>query len=393
MALYYDVSTISEPASSLSSLPPTPPGDPLSTRITRHVWPSVHSHSINDALQSVLGVRKSWKTMRSGETVWPPDLEAALIEGLGNYQPDDSLETRMLGRFPRRNRFISDYILQTTGRRRTAKQVGSRLQQLRETCDGKGLLHLLSPFRQPAYSDSSASSDSSRTSPESPLTPGQRFTAHTVVFIDILPKTLPSPDVEDFSSAGPMWLEADDGLHVSGRPRCLRSINPTVTFISRCDSVIAESRFTVFFAGDRIVHKETTLLAPVIDVSVDGCLYSTLLVPEYWETISDSLDPTQFTIYQEIARIDNSTIVFSATYKFSYPRSRHSPIFPPAAIDTPCAPNTRPDIDTLPFAASLDQNQLRGPEWSPTLQSREGSFTMEHRSPSGDCLKCFALAL
>ncbi|KAK6966860.1 hypothetical protein R3P38DRAFT_2815707 [Favolaschia claudopus] len=119
----------------------------------------------------------------------------------------------------------------------------------------------------------------------------------------ILPKTLPSPDVEDFSSAGPMWLEADDGLHVSGRPRCLRSINPTVTFILRCDSVIAESRFTVFFA------------APVIDVSVDGCLYSTLLVPEYWETISDSLDPTQFTIYQEIARIDNSTIVFSATYK------------------------------------------------------------------------------
>ncbi|KAK6991462.1 hypothetical protein R3P38DRAFT_3075977, partial [Favolaschia claudopus] len=140
-----------------------------------------------------------------------------------------------------------------------------------------------------------------------------------------------------------MWLEADDGLHVSGRPRCLRSINPTVTFILRCDSVIAESRFTVFFAGDRIVHKETTLLAPVIDVSVDGCLYSTLLVPEYWETISDSLDPTQFTIYQEIARIDNSTIVLSATYKFSYPQSRHSPIFPPAAIDTPCAPNTRPD--------------------------------------------------
>ncbi|KAK7025863.1 TEA domain-containing protein [Favolaschia claudopus] len=359
MALYYDVSTISEPASSLSSLPPTPPGDPLSTRITRHVWPSVHSHSINDALQSVLGVRKSRKTTRSGETVWPPDLEAALIEGGAQ-----------------RNR--SGVVFNSCGRHVMVKDV---------------LLHLLSPFRQPAYSDSSASSDSSHTSPESPLTPGQRFTAHTVVFIDILPKTLPSPDVEDFSSAGPMWLEADDGLHVSGRPRCLRSINPTVTFISRCDSVIAESRFTVFFAGDRIVHKETTLLAPVIDVSVDGCLYSTLLVPEYWETISDSLDPTQFTIYQEIARIDNSTIVFSATYKFSYPRSRHSLIFPPAAIDTPCAPNTRPDIDTLPFAASLDQNQLRGPEWSPTLQSREGSFTMEHRSPSGDCLKCFALAL
>ncbi|KAJ6535012.1 hypothetical protein B0H19DRAFT_871917, partial [Mycena capillaripes] len=51
--------------------------------------------------------------------------------GLERYQPDDSRETRTLGRFPRRNRFISDYIFYKTGKRRTAKQVGSRLQQLR----------------------------------------------------------------------------------------------------------------------------------------------------------------------------------------------------------------------------------------------------------------------
>jgi transcriptional enhancer factor len=88
--------------------------------------------------------------------VWPPELEAALLEGanrsfshpsdpsltiralgLENYQPDDSRETRLLGRFPMRNRFISDYIFQKTGKRRTAKQVGSRLQQLRDTCGGK----------------------------------------------------------------------------------------------------------------------------------------------------------------------------------------------------------------------------------------------------------------
>ncbi|KAJ7720065.1 hypothetical protein B0H14DRAFT_2412003, partial [Mycena olivaceomarginata] len=56
---------------------------------------------------------------------------------LKNYQPDDSRETRMLGCFPRRNRFISDYIFEKTGKRRSVKQVGSRLQQLQESCGGK----------------------------------------------------------------------------------------------------------------------------------------------------------------------------------------------------------------------------------------------------------------
>lgn len=47
----------------------------------------------------------------------------------GNTKPD-----KTMGRFPMRNRFISDYIFETTGKRRTPKQVGSRLQQLRDTC-------------------------------------------------------------------------------------------------------------------------------------------------------------------------------------------------------------------------------------------------------------------
>lgn len=36
-----------------------------------------------------------------------------------------------------RNQFISEFIFRTTGKRRSAKQVGSRLQQLRDTFEGK----------------------------------------------------------------------------------------------------------------------------------------------------------------------------------------------------------------------------------------------------------------
>ena len=59
------------------------------------------------------------------------------LTGLEQYIPNNSRETLVLGRFPMRNRYISNYIFQKTGKRRTAKQVGSRLQQLRDTCGGR----------------------------------------------------------------------------------------------------------------------------------------------------------------------------------------------------------------------------------------------------------------
>ena len=53
------------------------------------------------------------------------------------YKPSDSRYARALGRFPKRNRFISDFIYEETGVRRTPKQVGSRLQQLKDVGCGK----------------------------------------------------------------------------------------------------------------------------------------------------------------------------------------------------------------------------------------------------------------
>jgi transcriptional enhancer factor len=135
--------------SSRRSSPPSSPPSPSTPASAPLPNPKTQ-----DVFQSIVKGRKSWKTLRGGEVVWPPELEAALIEGMSlsldtkvlssypligleQYTPDDSRETRLLGRFPMRNRFISDYIYQKTGKRRTAKQVGSRLQQLRDTCGGR----------------------------------------------------------------------------------------------------------------------------------------------------------------------------------------------------------------------------------------------------------------
>ncbi len=110
-----------------------------------------------EVFQTIYNGRKSWKTLRGGRdglacrargrfnrrysaALTPPVavvLTLCLRLGLEQYQPDDSRETRLLGRFPMRNRFISEYIFRKTGRRRTAKQVGSRLQQLRGDLHGE----------------------------------------------------------------------------------------------------------------------------------------------------------------------------------------------------------------------------------------------------------------
>ena len=40
------------------------------------------SSDINDTIQTIVTGRKCWKTMKGkGEVVWPPYLEAALVEG------------------------------------------------------------------------------------------------------------------------------------------------------------------------------------------------------------------------------------------------------------------------------------------------------------------------
>ena len=117
--------------------------------------------------------RKTWKTLKSkkNEAVWPVHIEAALFEGdllcplpcmslsepdfltaLEIYRPASSGDPRLLRRFPKRNRFISDHIFKVTGKMRTPKQVGSRLQQLRDTCqEERGQASLPHRLQSPAY--------------------------------------------------------------------------------------------------------------------------------------------------------------------------------------------------------------------------------------------------
>ncbi|KAJ7103953.1 hypothetical protein B0H15DRAFT_807937 [Mycena belliarum] len=380
---------MAETSSAGSSTPSSPASDlpsPHSADELAWTGTAAQSQTTKDVLQSVLRVRKTWKTLRGGETVWPPALEAALVEGLEKYVPDDSRETRMLGRFPRRNRFLSDYIFAQTGTRRSAKQVGSRLQQLRESCGGPQLLHLLSPFREPAYCESAASSDSASAlnSPVSPLPGDSLFGArpapppHTVIYIDILPPPTGAPDSLQRSSEHEHdpWPEAGAVVHASPHPRALAAINPTIAFTARAP-LAAHSQFSVY-SGDVLLHVERAALhllsppPPQADPAPpDALLYSTRLVPAYWDTILASPDPTRFTILQDVVRDDTAAAVFSATYKFRYGYPPDSWLPPPTSspalvhhhyqkpepwlLPSPSSPGggPAPQPYTLPAAPSL----------------------------------------
>lgn len=45
--------------------------------------PLLQNTGTQDVFQSIVKGRKSWKTSRRGEIVWPPELEVALLEGNG----------------------------------------------------------------------------------------------------------------------------------------------------------------------------------------------------------------------------------------------------------------------------------------------------------------------
>ncbi|KAJ7141755.1 hypothetical protein C8R43DRAFT_587617 [Mycena crocata] len=357
MAMYWsDQDTSSETSSAGSSTPPFPSSALPSSSFRKRTTARMQHGEANDVLQSVLRHRKTWKTQRGGETVWPMELEAALLEGLERYQPDDSRETRMLGRFPRRNRFISDYIFEKTGKRRSAKQVGSRLQQLRESCTDEKLLELLSPFRKPAYRESSISSDSALESPLSPvvgqgLFAGSSTVRQTVIYIDIVPEGM--SDAAGYTRKSSPWSDSGDVIRASDHPRRLQSINPTVSFTSR-SPIIAHSRFTVY-SEELILHAETVPLVLSMEEAprVTGFVYSTSLVPKYWKTILDSPDPTRFTIFQDVVREDTSALVFSATYKFSYPRPSASH-FPPQQI---ASPSHNSQADNLSYPHLLNSSR------------------------------------
>ncbi|GAW03425.1 hypothetical protein LENED_005151 [Lentinula edodes] len=262
---------------------------------------STAASGTDDVFRAVVKCRKSWKTLKGGKVVWPLHLEAALLEGLSLYQPDNSRETLLLGRFPMRNRFISEHILKTTGESRTAKQ---------------------------------------------PLSPIGRIIHFDVLVLARLCTLLdhhgPSSVGRKGSSHIDITSSRDAIVSSAHGPRPIRSIKPSLAFTSSFDaSVAAQSMFTIYYAD--VCYEDQSVLTAMVNQAAPGgaTLYTCDLVPRYWNMICNSPDPTSFTIQHRVIRepyssFSEPTTLFSATYKFRYVPEKVSPpqISPFSAVDS-----------------------------------------------------------
>ncbi|KAJ7208318.1 hypothetical protein GGX14DRAFT_395975 [Mycena pura] len=240
----------------------------------------------NDALRIVLHSRRHRKTSINGGDVWPEHLEAALLEGLEKYIPDDSRESRMLGRYRGRNKFVSREIFRATGERRSSKQVGSRIQQLKHCSTGRNpkIKRLLDPssFRQPVSRESF-----------SHVLNADYISASAWNFARSINISLPRPPIySPLHLSYQLQLHGVDSVHIQANPSCRQvgSSAPIVTFIS-ASPIYAVSSFTVYFDG-RAVHTEgvtmTTRRRAVQGMPFQQFQLSAALVPAYWKTITDS---------------------------------------------------------------------------------------------------------
>ncbi|KAF6741161.1 hypothetical protein DFP72DRAFT_946589 [Ephemerocybe angulata] len=131
----------------------------MTSAIDALLYAPTETQKLDDIRRDKATGRRSWKTLkgRPGVAVWGPTLEQALLDGLAEYhlEPEFGPRPSKHGfRFPNRNQFLSQFILDRTGVLRTYKQVSSRLQQLRDTCQDstkqvKTIADLVAPPHDP----------------------------------------------------------------------------------------------------------------------------------------------------------------------------------------------------------------------------------------------------
>ncbi|KAJ7173443.1 hypothetical protein C8R46DRAFT_1082814 [Mycena filopes] len=325
-----------------------------------------HSHLHRGAAASPAR-RRCWKkTKERLEGVWSPVLETALLDALEKYRPTTNNNNRLLLRFPRRNRFISDFIFSATGTRRTAKQVGSRLQQMRETCSDARILRLISrrEFSEPELdaeattstpielvSPISSASDLSDSEVEAGI-------PNTFVTIELVPPSRPSGSHDPRSPAMQSQIITTNQQSVLLEyPLDIANTNPLLTF-STARKISTSRHYSHFqlFLGDVFAHSEVTRLAFVETAAAPTSpgqqhTYSTNLIPLFWAHLCRTAQLFQCVIIQDIMKTPtafdtpptspgpNDYSIRSVTYDFTAAGANGNQ--PPPPLPGP-APSFRP---------------------------------------------------
>ncbi|EAU83076.1 hypothetical protein CC1G_11160 [Coprinopsis cinerea okayama7 len=371
-----------------------------------------------DAAQIAATGRRSWKTLKGKpEAVWPPALEGALIEALEEYRKIETRPTTSKHgvRYPMRNRFISDYIFEKTGKLRTAKQVGSRLQQLRDTCKDPKLYQLLGKVPAPECKTeaSPTPSLSARELSSSPSLSDDKV----VVYVQIeLPgerhfgSGYPVPRLQftpnDMNTPISLYLSPihqHSSISSSGRH------SPALAFFSNAIELfspwplVQETSWSVYKESN-LIHRHTSVLrieSPSSHITTSGGqVYSCHLVPDFWQSLCEREDPNHITVVQVLrsyitSRDSNSlasaiTMAPSSTakevsivYHFNVPTDHGSKFRPTTATElhrpVPIHPSSShlPRSHDSPHSSSPYPESSMGNQHSGYWPPHSGSYTLQ----------------
>ncbi|PPQ95203.1 hypothetical protein CVT26_014894 [Gymnopilus dilepis] len=380
----------------------------ISTTVDDLSYTPSEEQKSRDAEQLKATGRRSYKTLKGkAEAVWPPALEAALLQALELYHPSKvgSRSDKAAGRFPMRNRFISDYIFEITKKRRTPKQVGSRLQQLRDTCKKEKILDLISHRgTSVAMSTSSRSEYTPDITPDvspspppptpSPIPPVFESSIHVKISLqsELWPSPTPRINLAYNDSALPQTIQlsplATQPSQRSGRLIQGKSSSALLPFLSghielpSPFQLLPQSKFMVYLAGSSApIHVE---MAPLICLSSPmqstAWLYSTELVPSFWNQLGSDHDLEHYIIVQTLRTLKSDTgnpsRVISLIYKFSSTTGSHAGVQRRFSDDSSYCPaydySCQPALPSPNAATNVLYSQ-----WQPAENEGLGSYDVQ----------------
>ncbi|KAF6758172.1 hypothetical protein DFP72DRAFT_1064896 [Ephemerocybe angulata] len=267
------------------------------------------TQSFSDLRRNKATGRRSWKTLkgRPGLSVWNPMLEQALLDGLAEYDSDPEFSPKPSKhgfRFPNRNHYLSQFILERTGVLRTDKQISSRLQHLRDTCQDSTILHLLLGTHR---IDASEGIDKS-TSSLRPIIP--EMNVKQVDIIGDLEAMPHAPCLDVIKNTSGINLEI---AYLEPMPSCNelspRSVHAHFSKTLQLFSSVylnPKSDFVLYDRGQE-VRRATTYLRQTTSPCLiyDTWVYECAIPGSLWKRLSRSPDLSSLTIQQRLY-IDNS---------------------------------------------------------------------------------------
>ncbi|KAJ7510695.1 hypothetical protein B0H11DRAFT_1031698 [Mycena galericulata] len=293
--------------------------------------------------------RRHFKTFKGRpEAVWPPHLEAALIQGLYQYVLDhgDSIAPRI----GHRNSYLSKTIFAKTNQKRTSKQISSRLQQLAAGSSDslRNLIRGSSPFQVLSMSLITGLK---------PSRPGvvntwDGKTMSIPVTVAMRSATYPSfpPEIDIQSSSQSQCISLRTYAEWQPHTTILRGMEPTVSL----SSTLRLSESTVFeLSWNNQYHQ--TVPAAITPIGVQGgkWRYTVSIGGASWNTFRDACpDPNvraEWTISQwvfraEVQNSERETPVAEILYNFEAELLRFASACPSRTL----SPSPEPEMFSFP---------------------------------------------